>query len=579
MDSIPIHDKKHYKRLRSTIVASIAIMSIIPLMVISGIARHYFDVSYKEKVLSHLKILVIKHRENVDNFLLERLGAIRVLADSFPEDKLINPDFLKERLSILQGEYGNSLVDLSIINEEGDLVAYAGPLKLRGINYKDSEWFNKAVSREHYLSNVFDGVRNTPHFAVTVRRQADVRPWILKATIGFEALSSLVGNIQVGSTGHAFILNDKGELQTTLHSGVKVFSKEIYLRYLNEPQDVHNEVKVVDEADLEGIFIMTKLKEGEWVLGYHQSSAEAFEALYSARSLILFTLVAGVLCILVLAYFLSRRIVNHVAKADAEKAMMNERLIEAGKLASLGEMAAGIAHEINNPVGIMIQEAGWIQDLIEEYQDGPKKELSIDEFTRSVTRIITQGKRCRDITHKLLSFARKSDQEPKDAQLNDLIEEVAALSNQRAKYNNTAINKYLQSDLPLVKISPSEVQQILLNLINNSLDAITGKNGVIDISTYHENGFVVVTVTDNGPGIPKADQLRIFEPFFTTKPVGRGTGLGLSICYGIIKKLGGNITAHSEEGNGTTFAIYFPEAANDGGTEHENQTIDSPLEV
>ncbi len=197
------------------------------------------------------------------------------------------------------------------------------------------------------------------------------------------------------------------------------------------------------------------------------------------------TLLVGVIAILAVAILLSRRIVNYVAKGDEEKQEINEQLVEAGKLAALGEMAAGIAHEINNPVGIMIQEAGWIQDLVDEIEDKPQSgdELNLDELKRSLTRILTQGKRCRDITHKLLSFARKTDQTTKKSQLNQLIEEVVALSAQRARFSNAKINKHLQNDLPPVNVSPSEIQQILLNLINNSLDAIDVKGGTIDITT------------------------------------------------------------------------------------------------
>ena len=235
---------------------------------------------------------------------------------------------------------------------------------------------------------------------------------------------------------------------------------------------------------------------------------------------------------------------------------MDEQIVETGKLASIGELAAGIAHEINNPVAIMVEEAGWIGDLLEEEEF--KKSSNLDEFNRALKQIRTQGKRCKDITYKLLSFARKTDPREQDVQLNELLDELIALSAQRAKYGNITFKTDFQETLPTVMVSQSEMQQVFLNLINNSVDAMEKRGGVIEIKTRLQGNEVVIEVTDNGPGIARANLGRIFDPFFTTKPVGKGTGLGLSICYGIIKKYGGEIEVHSVPEVETTFRVKIP---------------------
>jgi two-component system NtrC family sensor kinase len=135
---------------------------------------------------------------------------------------------------------------------------------------------------------------------------------------------------------------------------------------------------------------------------------------------------------------------------------------------------------------------------------------------------------------------------------------MVSLSSQSAKYSKVTINTDLAKDIPLLKLSQSEMQQVLLNLINNSLYAMEKQGGTIDISTRLKDGQLVISVADNGPGIPRANLDRIFDPFFTTKPVGKGTGLGLSICYGIIKKMGGEIDVQSVVDVGTTFHIRLP---------------------
>jgi two-component system NtrC family sensor kinase len=264
----------------------------------------------------------------------------------------------------------------------------------------------------------------------------------------------------------------------------------------------------------------------------------------------------GAFGIVLAALFLSKRMVHRISMADQEKEMMDKQIIETGKLASIGSLAAGIAHEINNPVAIMVEEAGWIGDLLEEEEFHESENL--EEFERALKQIKTQGHRCKEITHKLLSFARKTDSRIQETQINDLVKELVALSEQRAKYSKIMIHTNLGNNLPITYLAQSEMQQILLNLINNSVDAMEKKGGELTITTYSEEDSIGIKVSDNGPGIPESNLSRIFEPFFTTKPVGKGTGLGLSICYGIIQKMGGQIEVESVIDSGTTFHIRLP---------------------
>jgi signal transduction histidine kinase len=247
-----------------------------------------------------------------------------------------------------------------------------------------------------------------------------------------------------------------------------------------------------------------------------------------------------------------------ITMAYKRKAEQQERLQNAGIeqiMGPVGDLAAGIAHEINNPVGIMVEEAGWIDDLLQE-ADLPENE-NLQELKRALKKIQAQGERCKQITHKLLSFAQRTDPRLRDVQLNDLIRAVLA-SSQSRPISRMTVETHLDPALPAISASPSEMQQVLLNLVNNAVDAVDPENGVVRICTRIEPNHVVLEVADNGQGIPGAQLDRIFEPFFTTKPVGKGTGLGLSICYGIVKKHGGNITVESQPGAGSTFCVRLP---------------------
>ena len=552
------HSETYYRSLKRNMILVMILVSVTPLILISGIILYYFDVSYRERSTDHLRVLVKKHAKDVNTFLESNLGNIKRLARSFTYDQLSDQNFLNQQLSLLNDGHDRSIVDLGVVSEAGTQVAYAGPFQLRGADYSDAAWFRKAMKRDWYISDVFRGLRDLPHFIVAVRREHNGRPWVLRATVDFEAFNSIVENIRIGSTGFAFIVSQNGEFQTKPVFSAKA-SKKVYVDFLKQNQGGSGKVTLksgVNELGDEVLHFMAPLKNGEWLLGYQQDANDAFSVIRKTRSIALSVFLLGVLGILAAAVFLSNRMTKRMREADAQQEMMNEQVIEAGKLASVGELAAGIAHEINNPVAIMVEEAGWIEDLLD---DGEIDDYSqIDEFRRSLKQIRTQGGRCKEITHKLLSFARKTDPTQAKTQINGLVEEVVALCVQRARFDNVEIVTDLMSDLPEVEIAASEVQQVLLNLINNSLDAMDSKGGTLRINTRIEDSNLVLDVADDGPGIPKANLQRIFDPFFTTKPVGKGTGLGLSICYGIIKKMGGEISVNSAMGVGTAFHVKIP---------------------
>jgi two-component system, NtrC family, sensor kinase len=563
---LPSTSNGYYRSLTRNMVLIILVVSVTPLILISGTIGYYFDVSYHAKVLEHLQVLIKKHKQNIDNFLNEKLADIGLLAKSYTFDQLTDEAFLKDRLTLLQEQYGRSFVDLGVVNDQGIQIAYAGPFRLKNADYSKAEWFTKAMHTEAYVSDVFHGLRGLPHFIVSSRQDYRGKKWILRATVDFEAFNSLVENIRIGSTGFAFILNKKGEFQTKPRFEVEA-AKEPYVDFLKYDSTPLDDVVVLEKADdagVEKIHVWSRLKNADWLLAYQQKASDAYAVLTQAQKLTIVIFLIGMGVIIIAAILLAKRLVRHIAKMETEKEMMNEQVIEAGKLASIGELAAGIAHEINNPVAVMVEEAGWIRDLLDE--EDLKETANLEEFKRSLNQIQTQGHRCKQITHKLLSFARKTDPTIKLVQVNEVIEDVISLSQQRAMYASVKIETNLDPDLPKVEASPSELQQVFLNMINNSLDAMDSKGGTIEVISRVSGRFVVVDVADTGAGIPKSNLQRIFDPFFTTKPVGKGTGLGLSICYGIMTKMGGDLTVNSAVGLGTTFHIHIPVPAllNDG---------------
>jgi two-component system NtrC family sensor kinase len=548
----------YYRSLALSMVLTIIAVSFVPVFLVSSTIYYQFNQSYRKKVNDHLLELVEKHKQQIDGFLNERLADVRFLSQSFGLGRLSDDSFLEQKLFILQQQYGQVFVDLGVVDATGNQVAYAGPFKLEKAKYAEAEWFKEAVAKGSVISDVFLGLRRLPHFIVAARNDTQDGFWILRATVDFVAFTNLVKNIRIGETGFAFILNKEGEFQTQ-----PVFdfhpSSNCYGYFAECAEASLKDINIEERPDDSGtmsIYVTALLKNRDWLLVYKQHKSDAFSDLIRAERFSILIFILGGLGIVTMALLLSRRIVGRIVLADREKAMMNKQVVESGKLASLGELAAGVAHEINNPVAVIIEEAGWISDILSrsDLQDPD----NLKEVMRVMDQIHDQGMRCGEITKKLLSFARGTDSRIRDLDINETVDDVVGLTAQRAKYANIEIRKYLREELPKIQGSETEMQQVLLNMINNAVYAMEKTGGAIDITTELDRGHLVIQVADTGPGIPKANLERIFDPFFTTKPVGRGTGLGLSICYGIINKMEGSIEVESTVGVGSKFTIRLP---------------------
>jgi signal transduction histidine kinase len=237
-------------------------------------------------------------------------------------------------------------------------------------------------------------------------------------------------------------------------------------------------------------------------------------------------------------------------RMEMEKEEIERKAQLASRLASIGELASGVAHEINNPLTGVI---GCAQLLLDR--------KDIPEDIRHDVEIINEGaQRVANIVKKLLVFARQTKPEQRYVNINELIRNTLDLQAYALAANNIKLSLQLARDLPMTIADPAQLQQVFLNLIMNAETAmrLAHDKGKLSIKTEQIDNTIRISFKDNGPGIPKENLESIFNPFFTTREVGQGTGLGLSICHGIITRHGGKIYAQSTLGKGTTLIIELP---------------------
>ncbi|MEM2983312.1 MAG: ATP-binding protein [Candidatus Bathyarchaeia archaeon] len=541
---------ENYRGMFRGLVQRILLVSLLPLLVIGTANFYIFYKLNRSIVIEQHENFLRHHRESIEAFLKNLTAEISTLANQYTLHELLSGGL--DRIFHIVQSRGGFLTDVGIIDRNGNHLKYIGPYDLSGKNYRHTQWFKEVVEKGVYISDMFLGFRGVPHFIIAVKRMDKDSFWIFRATVNTDYFSRLVDSAQIGKTGETFIVNSDGLYQTKTRSGANPLSPSGF-PYLVPHDDIR--VRELEVNDDTYIYTSTWLSHPRWLLIFRQKTSDVFSPLWKASIIGVLTILIGALGALWLAVAIARRQVRHIETADKEKEALTQKLLVAGKAAAVGEMSAGLAHEINNPLATIDTLQTLIQDCASVF---PVSEEDRTEILNSAKKIGKQVERCKTIMQGLLKFSRRVESVPEFIDLNELLDEIVQMAKTRAKVENISMEKDL-SPLPRIFGSPSHIQQIFVNLLNNALDAVKGMpDGRVEIRSKYQDQKIKVQVIDNGCGIEPENLSRIFMPFFTTKPVGQGTGLGLSICYGLVHDLGGEILVESSVGKGTTFTVEIP---------------------
>jgi len=542
---------ERYRALRRKITLLLTTAAVVPLVILSAINYHQYRATLTREIVTPVRGLVNKTRHSFELFLAERSSTVSLISQVYSPAELADERNLNRIFRAVKGEFPG-FIDLGLIDEKGVHASYVGPYNLKGKDYSTADWYQQTRVKGVYVSDVFMGFRRFPHIVIAVQRMTDDgHSWVLRATIDTGQFDRLIASMGLEPESDAFIVNTAGVLQTPSRFYGKVLDE---LPMPMPPMTYETAtLETTDPAGRDVFITYTYFQHADFVLMAVKPRAEIFKPWTTLRSDLILLFVTSVALILSVAFGLTDLLVRRMRASDERRIAAFVQMEHTQKLSSIGRLAAGVAHEINNPLAIINEKAGLASDLMELARDFPER----DRFRALVDAILRSVERCRSITHRLLGFSRRMDVNIEQLDVNDVLKETMSFLEQEALHRSITTSASLDQAMPRIASDRGQLQQVFLNILNNAFAAVPDGGSVTLATWLRDPDTVGVSIKDNGKGMSDEVLRHIFEPFFTTKKTS-GTGLGMFITYGIIRRLGGDIAVQSKEGAGTTVTVFLP---------------------
>jgi len=518
----------------------------------------FFHLQYRNLIRdshrAHLEVIAEQQANTFDLFLRERL----VNLDNVIDGPLFGDGEWEERLpgilsSLLQTS--DAFVDLGVVSDEGDLVAYVGPVEYPGkVTYRGEEWFQELTrpGQASVITEIYRGFRNQPHFTIAVRRGEGASARILRAALSPERLSDYLTTLEGANEVHAAIVNGQGILQVTTPRVGEPLRPSLFAPPPTPERGFVPADRKTDRPD----YVFAWLRQTPWSLVVTDARGGAKAGIVGLPTEFFFGTLTVFLFAGMVILFRTRQVVGTQLAKERHDAELSGQLVHAAKLASVGELAAGIAHEINNPLAIIAEEVGVIRDSLDPSLDEADDEpLDLPDHLGAIHEAVF---RCRDITRKLLTFVRQTEVRVEPHDIHEILDDVldVMLGNELA-ISNVAVERQYDRRIPEIPTDRNQLAQVFVNLVKNAIDAMPG-GGTLTVVSLLRESRAAVAIKDTGHGMRPDHLEKLFVPFFTTKEPGRGTGLGLSVSYSIIQSFGGAFYVDSALGKGSTFTVEIP---------------------
>lgn len=541
-----------FRRIWKLAVALTAGVAIVPLIALTVLDFNLTKRSVESEILMLTSRLVSNTWRTISFFMAEHKSALNFTIRDNTIEELNDPERLAVILENLKSAFGG-FTDLGLIDSSGKQMAYVGPYDLTGKDYSGQDWFKEVMNRGSYISGVFLGFRNVPHMVIAVKQKtADGLCYVLRVTLDTERFNNILYHLKVSGQGDIFVVNHQGTLQTPSRYYGRVLEK------ISLPIPQYSKKTRVYQGKNNGgqalVIGYAYIPETPFILMIVKHKEALMKPWYITRLEVVGLVSVSVIIIMLVSLGVSSYLVSNIFTADQKRVATLHQVEYSNKMASLGRLAAGVAHEINNPLAIINERAGLIKDIFilkHEYAEDPKLIGLADSIISSV-------ERCGAITKRLLNFARHIDVTVQTINLGELIREILEFLHKEAELKEINITVDIPDDIPAFQSDRGKLQQIFLNIINNAFAALNNGGNLAIRGRLETKDLVSVTFTDDGCGIPNSDLKQVFEPFFSTKAKIGGTGLGLSITYGLVQEIGSDISVESEVGKGTSFTVTIP---------------------
>ena len=393
------------------------VITLVPLALMSAINYVEYRAALRNEIMTPLKTLVNKAKHSIELFLANRLSTVNFIASAYTYEELADEKNLNRIFKVLKKEF-EGFVDLGLIDSKGTQISYVGPYELQGKNYAGQSWFEHVKVNGIYISDVFKGYRKFPHLVIAVQHIADSgKVWIVRATINTGKLDDLISSMGLDAESDAFLINRQGIFQT---------KSKFYGDVLDHCPDVPPksfEPTVIEKKDPLGRDVFMSyayFNQMDFIFMLVKPRSDVMKVWYSLRGDLLIILIVGIIAIVAFVLKLTDLMIRRMKESDDKRQLALREMEHSHKLSSIGRLAAGVAHEVNNPLAVINEKAGLMKDVIEFTQDFPDKE----KFLNLVRAIIQSVERCRAITHRLLGFARRMDVEVQLLDVNDVIKET-----------------------------------------------------------------------------------------------------------------------------------------------------------
>lgn len=525
--------------------------AIIPVIFFAVIDYNVTQHSVISDAFSRTSRLTSNTWRSIAFFLNERQNALKYIVNEDSFDDINNTYRLSEVLENLRSSFGG-FTDLGVIDASGLQGAYVGPYPLTGKNYSGQPWFENVLARGRFISDVFLGFRNVPHLVIAIKHESvDGKTYALRATIEHQ-LTHILSEVKTASQGDAFLVNRSGVLQTPSH-----YFGQVLERIAIPVPDFSDGTEVIEweSKNLGSLMVGYRhIPDTPFILMVVKNKSELMAPWRESRMVLIRYLAISITIILLWIMGITTYLIRRLKLTDKRRVKYLHMAEYSNKLASIGRLAAGVAHEINNPLAIINEKAGLVKDIFhfkKEYQQDPKLIEAMDSILGSV-------ERCGRITRQLLSFARHMNVSIQKIDPKKLVNEVVSFLAKEAEYRDIDVVISVPEDMPEIESDRGKMQQILLNIINNAFAAMKTGGQVKVVASIEKGDSIRLEISDTGCGIPTEAMKYIFEPFFSTRTDAGGTGLGLSITYSLVQELNGKIDVQSEVGKGTTFVVTIP---------------------